>query len=176
MKKVMIVGFSGAGKSTLAKIIADEIDCEATHMDSLHWLPNWVENTPEEERRMLELVLEREKLVIDGNYSKVFYNERINAADTIIFLDFNRFLCLYRAAKRYFMYKGKTRPDMGEGCNEKIDLEFLMWVLYKGRKSKTRRKKLSKLKQVKKEQPEKNIYILKNPKQVNEFLKRRINR
>jgi adenylate kinase family enzyme len=34
---------------------------------------------------------------------------------------------------RYFNYRGKTRPDMAEGCEEKIDWEFLWWVLYQGR-------------------------------------------
>lgn len=170
----MIIGFSGAGKSTLAKIIADKIDCEATHLDSLHWLPNWVENTPENERTLLASVLENEKWVIDGNYSKVLYNERMNDADTIIFLDFNRFLCLYRVSKRYFKYRGKNRPDMGEGCDEKLDFEFLSWVLHRGRKSKMRKKRLKQLKQLETEQPEKNIYILRTPKQVERFLKRRI--
>ncbi len=175
MKKVMIIGFAGAGKSTLAEQLSKIIGCQAIHMDSLHWLPNWIENTPEEERKMLEPVLKKDKWVIDGNYSKVLYNKRMDMADTIIFLDFNRFLCLYRAVKRYFMYKGKTRPDMGIGCDEKLDFEFLSWILYKGRKRKMRAKKLNKLKQLKTEHPEKDIYILKNPKQVKEFLKRRIN-
>lgn len=175
MKRVMIIGFSGAGKSTLAAQIADLIGCKATHLDSLHWLPNWTENTPENERELLRPVIESEKWVIDGNYSKVLYNERINAADTIIFLDFNRFLCLYRVLKRYFKYKGKNRPDMGTGCDEKLDFEFISWVLHKGRKPKMRKKRLKLLKQLEAERPEKKIYILRTPKQVDGFLKRRNN-
>lgn len=171
----MIIGFSGAGKSTLAKQIANIIGCEATHLDSLHWLPNWTENTPENERELLRPVIESEKWVIDGNYSKVLYDERINAADTIIFLDFNRALCLFRAIKRYFKYKGKNRPDMGEGCAEKMDLEFLSWVVYSGRKPARIKKLFGRLDKIKAEHPEKDIYILRTPKQVDGFLKRRNN-
>lgn len=171
----MIIGFSGAGKSTLAKQIANIIGCEATHLDSLHWLPNWTENTPENERELLRPVIESEKWVIDGNYSKVLYDERINAADTIIFLDFNRVLCLFRAIKRYFKYKGKNRPDMGEGCAEKMDFEFLSWVVYSGRKPARIKKLFGRLDKIKAEHPEKDIYILRTPKQVDGFLKRRNN-
>ena len=92
MKRVMIIGFSGAGKSTLARFIANKIGTTPTHLDSLHWLPGWVENTPEIESETLQNVLNQDKWVIDGNYSKVLYDKRLELADTIIILDFNRFL------------------------------------------------------------------------------------
>jgi adenylate kinase family enzyme len=53
---------------------------------------------------------------------------RIQAADTVIFLDFPRRVCLWRVAKRVIRYRSQTRPDMGEGCPEKIDLEFLRYI------------------------------------------------
>lgn len=173
MKRVMIIGFSGAGKSTMANMIAEKLGIEAVHLDSLHWLPGWVENTKENEISALKPVLNSEKWVIDGNYSKILYNERMNMADTIVFLDFNRFLCLIRVIRRYLKYKGKRRPDMGEGCDEKLDFEFVSWVLYKGRKSKNRKNKLIRLSELKAEYPEKDICILRNPRQVREFLKSR---
>lgn len=40
---------------------------------------------------------------------------------------------LARALGRYFRFRGKTRPDMAEGCCEKMDWEFAWWLLYKGR-------------------------------------------
>lgn len=39
----------------------------------------------------------------------------------IIMLLFNRFACLHRVVKRYKKFKNTTRPDMGKGCNEKLD-------------------------------------------------------
>lgn len=44
-----------------------------------------------------------------------------------------RFTCLKRVVSRYKTYKGKAHPDIAKGCNEKIDLEFLSWVLFGGR-------------------------------------------
>ena len=55
----------------------------------------------------------------------LFYERRMEEADIIILLLFNRFSCLYRAYCRYIRYKNTTRPDMAEGCKEKFDLEFV---------------------------------------------------
>ena len=97
----------------------------------------------------------------------MLYKERMALADGIIFLDFNRFLCLFRVIKRWYKNRGKTRPDMGEGCPEKIDAEFLSWVLYKGRKSASRRRKLKALREIN----DKPVYILKTPRQVRNFIR-----
>lgn len=166
MKRVMIFGFSGAGKSTLARRIAEKIGTEPTHLDALHWLPGWVESSREYKRNALRPVLEREKWVIDGNYMKVLFDERLDMADTVIFLDFNRFICLFRVIKRYLNYRGKSRPDMGEGCPEKIDAEFLRWVLLDGRKN--REKYRSAIREA--AASGKRTETLKNPREVKDFL------
>ena len=55
----------------------------------------------------------------------LFYERRMEEADIIILLLFNRFSCLYRAYCRYIRYKNTTRPDMAEGCKEKFDQNSL---------------------------------------------------
>ncbi len=169
MKRVMIVGFSGSGKSTMASKIAEAIGVSATHLDAVHWLPNWTENTVENEIDTLRPVLERESWVIDGNYRKVLFKERMALADTVIFLDINRFQRLYRVFRRYFKYRGGSRPDIGEGCREKIDFEFVKWVLYKGV---NRKRYMEILDDLKSAHPEKQIYILKGSGQVRDFMKK----
>ena len=47
---------------------------------------------------------------------------------------FNRFACLKRVTMRYLRFRNSSRPDMGEGCNEKLDAEFISWVLWRSRK------------------------------------------
>lgn len=54
-------------------------------------------------------------------------------ADCIVFFNFNRVNCLYRAFRRYLTYRGKTRPSMAEDCNEKFDFAFVKWILLDGR-------------------------------------------
>lgn len=161
----MIVGFSGAGKSTLARKLGELLSIEPTHMDALFWKPNWMESTVEEVNAKLRPVLAQERWIVEGAYRKMLYRERMEQCDTLIFLDFNRFLCFYRVVKRRWMYHRKTRPDMGAGCDEKLDLEFAKWVLLEGRK---RRKQFYReLAGLKK----KRVYIFHSPRQVEHFLK-----
>ena len=167
MNRIMIIGFSGGGKSTLARKMGEILGIEPTHFDRLHWLPNWVESTREYKREMIKPVLECDRWIIDGNYHHIYWQERLELADTVIFIDVNRFTCLYQAWKRSRIYKGKTRPDMGEGCIEKIDLEFAKWVFFKGRKK--RRDYLETMKMLK--DTGKDTYILKGKKDINKFLK-----
>ena len=77
---------------------------------------------------------------------------------------FNRFNSLYRVTKRYFKYRNKTRPDMGEGCNEKLDWEFVKWVLRDGRKQKTK----DLFQRIEKQYAEK-VVVLKNQRQLDKW-------
>ena len=150
MDRIMITGFSGCGKSTLARRLGDILRIEPTHMDALHWLPGWKESSDEHKINLLSPVLKRDRWIVEGSYRRILWKERVDGADTIIFLDYNRFLCLWHVIKRRVQYAGKTRPDMGKGCNEKLDLEFIKWVLIDGRKK--RKKVLKELSELKKEQ------------------------
>ena len=97
-------------------------------------MPNWEIRDEEEKLQMTKAFMNtHDSWVMDGNYSKFEYERRAEEADKIILLLFNRFNCLWRVTKRYFQYRNQTRPDMGEGCNEKLDWEFVWWVLRDGR-------------------------------------------
>jgi adenylate kinase family enzyme len=48
--------------------------------------------------------------------------------DTVIFLDISRSICLWRVLKRSILYRRSRRPDMAEGCPERFDLSFMVWV------------------------------------------------
>lgn len=132
--KIAIIGYSGAGKSTLAVKLGAFYGAEVLHLDSVQFLPGWQERPLEEKQQMVGRFLDSHSAwVIDGNYSALHYDRRMEEADLIIMLLFGRLNCLWRVTKRYFKYRGKTRPDMGEGCEEKLDSEFVWWVLHKGR-------------------------------------------
>ncbi|UOE93245.1 DNA topology modulation protein [Alkalihalobacillus sp. LMS39] len=127
MKKVAVIGSAGSGKSTFARKLAKRLNADVIHLDTLFWKPGWVESSMEELQVKQEPYLQRERWVIEGNYSRTWHR-RFEEADTIIFLDMPRYLCMYRVIKRYVTYKNKTRPDMSEGCPEKLDFEFLKFV------------------------------------------------
>lgn len=127
MKKVLVIGSGGSGKSTFSKQLGERTGIDVIHLDQEYWRPNW-EKTPvkEWEAKVAEM-LERESWIMDGNFGGT-REMRMGAADTIIFLDLPRHVCLYRILQRTIKYHGRNRPDMTEGCNERFDLEFILWV------------------------------------------------
>lgn len=167
--KIAIIGYSGSGKSTLARKLGDKYKADVLHFDKVQFLKEWEVRSREEKEKITKDFLDSHiSWVIDGNYSKLFYDRRMEEADLIIMMLFNRFACLNRVAKRYRKYKNTTRPDMGEGCNEKIDKEFVWWVLHEGR---TKRAK-ERYKDTQEKYPEKTI-VIKNQRQLDAWMKRK---
>ena len=127
MKRICIIGSGGAGKSTLARQLGESLCIEVIHLDKLHWKPGWVETPKIEWERIQREIVKHPSWIIDGNYSGSM-DIRLDAADTIIFLDTPRLVCLRNALLRWIKYRGRTRPDMNEGCRERIDWSFLKWI------------------------------------------------
>ena len=166
MKKIMLIGSGGAGKSTLARRLGERLGIEVVHLDKLHWLPGWTSPPKAEWRKTVESLIEKDAWVMDGNFNGTM-ELRMAACDTVIFLDFPRAVCVYRALKRIFRYYNRTRPDMGEGCRERLDLEFLQWVWRFPRDDKPRiEARLQKLGQ------DKTIIRFRSPREVERFLDR----
>ena len=164
--KITIIGYSGSGKSTLAKYLAKHYDISLLHLDTLQFVPNWEMSDRSWMQEQVKGFLEvKENWVIDGNYSSCCYEERMKQADRIIFLNFSRWSCLYRAFKRYLIYRGKNRDSTAKGCIEKFDWEFIRWILHDGRTANIR-KRYEKLQKM---YPYKFI-VLHNQKELDNFL------
>ena len=164
--KIAIIGYSGSGKSTLARELGKIYRAEILHFDTVQFLPAWEVRSDEEKQRITKEFLDtHDSGVIDGNYSGLFYERRMSEADIIILLLFNRFSCLYRVIRRYKQYKNTTRPDMGEGCNEKLDWEFIKWVLFDGRTKRAKNRYNSVISRY-----SEKVIVVKNQKQLDECL------
>lgn len=164
--KIIIVGSGGAGKSTLARQLGEVTGLPVIHLDAHYWQPGWVETPREEWVRINEGLVAGERWIIDGNYGGTMAM-RVAAAQTIIFLDLPPIICLWRVLKRRVMYHGKTRPDLNEGCVEKIDWEFLKWICIDYPRN-TRKRLLERLAQ---HRDEKQIIILRSPGEVALFMR-----
>ena len=127
MQRILIIGCGGAGKSTLAQQLGQKLGIPVVHLDKLFWKPGWVESSKEEIDEKIYHEMQCPKWVMDGNYNRTL-PERMKYCDTIIYLDFSRMACLLGVLKRVITTYGTVRPDMGEGCPERFDLEFLKWV------------------------------------------------
>jgi adenylate kinase family enzyme len=164
MKRVAIIGSGGSGKSTLAQEIGHRLELPVYHLDKLFWSPNWIERPKQEWRELQESLCAKPKWVMDGNYGGTM-DVRLFACDTIIFLDMPRILCLWRVTKRFFKYRGRARPDMTQGCEERLTREFLLWVW-----NYPKDRKPGILARLKTLRATKNVVVLKSPRAVQKFL------
>lgn len=164
--KISILGYSGAGKSTLARQLGELYNAPVLHLDMVQFLPNWEERPRSEKEQLVADFLDENTLwVIDGTYSGLHFKRRLEESDLIIMLLFNRFVCFGRVVKRYRKFKGSSRPDITDGCAEKLDGEFARWVLFDGRIAKRREK----FRRVSAEYPEKTV-IIKNRRQLDDLI------
>ncbi|MEM1115428.1 MAG: AAA family ATPase [Bacteroidota bacterium] len=127
MQRILVIGSSGSGKSTLARAIGARLGLPVVHLDRHYWRPGWVEPDAETWGAQVDALLEADAWVMDGNYGGTM-DRRLEAADAVVFLDRSRWLCLWRVVWRRIRFARRTRPDMGEGCPERLNAPFLHYV------------------------------------------------
>lgn len=125
MKRVLIIGSPGAGKTFLSKQLAEKLKLPLIHLDHLYYKPDWVSIEKPEFDKLLQVELEKDSWIMDGNYNRTIPH-RIKYADTVICLDYGRWICAWRAIKRCFI----NSIDQAEGCPQKIDFKFLKYILW----------------------------------------------
>lgn len=127
-RRWLIVGHSGAGKSTLAAELSAVLGLPLVHLDRLSWLPGWIE---EDRRRFASKVVEAtagDEWIIDGNYAGSL-PLRLARAQAAVWLDYSLPRCLLGLGRRIARWRGEVRPDMADGCPERIDWSFVQWVI-----------------------------------------------
>ncbi|HMQ60408.1 MAG TPA: hypothetical protein PKE06_07060 [Flavilitoribacter sp.] len=167
MNRIMVIGCSGAGKSSLSRELSRILGIELHHLDRYYWRAGWQE-APHAEWKQSHLdLISQPKWIIDGNYGSTM-EMRLTHADTVVFLDYSRWICLYRAVKRMIVGFGKTRPDMAQGCPEHFDREFLSYIFHFPEKHRPRT--VDKLSRV--DPGEVKVYQFRTPRQTRRFLAR----
>src|SRR4051812_10804859 len=127
MRRVLVIGSSGSGKTRLTRRLAEKLGLPAIFLDVHYWRPGWqASDLASWRQRVSELVANCE-WVMDGNFSETF-DLRMPRADTLVWLDYPRLICLRRVLMRSLKDNGCSRPDLPDGCPEQIDLALLRWV------------------------------------------------
>jgi adenylate kinase family enzyme len=86
-----------------------------------------VARSQEEWRALQEELVRADGWIIDGNHQPTL-DVRLRAADTVVMLDYGRARCLWRVLRRWRRYRGRPRADRADGCDERLDREFLRFV------------------------------------------------
>ena len=165
MERIIIIGCGGAGKSTLARKLGEKMGIPVVHLDQIWWsLGHWQHLEREEfDRRLMEEV-EKPRWILDGNFNRTL-KVRLEKCDTVIYLDFSRMACLRSWIGRVIKNWGHARADMAEGCAEWFDPEMAKWIWRFNRDNRKRYHELLGSLEGKR------VFLLKNRREVNRFLK-----
>ena len=165
MERVIIIGCGGAGKSTLARKLGEKTGIPVVHLDQIWWSPgNWQHMERPEFEKLLMEEMEKPRWILDGNFRRTL-EMRLQKCDTVIYLDFPRLVCLKNWLGRVIKNWGHARIDMAEGCNERFDPEFALWIWNFNKNYRARFYELLN------NLAGKQVIILKSRREVEKFLK-----
>lgn len=125
--RICIMGPSNSGKSTLADAIARKTSLPLIHLDQLHHQPDskWVPRKPEDFYRLHAEAVQKEKWVMEGNYTKCIH-PRLERATGLILLDVPVPIALLRYIRR--CYSSKPRIGGLKTGRENVSWEMLKYI------------------------------------------------
>ena len=126
--RISIIGCSGSGKSTLARMLGERLGLPHVSMDrEIYWLPGWRPRPRAEALERLRAIVAQDRWILDGT-SPGTLPLRLPRTHLVLWLRPPRRASLYGVISRWLKFRGRSRPEMAEGCPEKIDREFLAYI------------------------------------------------
>lgn len=127
-ERVLVIGCSGSGKSTLSLRIAQLCGLPYVSMDrEFFWLSGWTPRPRAEALARLEERVVAARWIMDGT-SPGTLPLRLASAQLLLWLRPPRWLSIYGVLTRWLRYRGRCRPEMADGCPERISRQFLSYV------------------------------------------------
>ena len=123
MKRAIVIGCPGGGKSTFSRKLRDTFGLPLFYLDMIWHKPDKTTVSREEFDERLAEILEGERWVIDGNYSRTL-EMRLRKCDTVFLFDIPTEDCLAGAASRI----GKKREEL-PWLETEFDSEFREHIL-----------------------------------------------
>jgi adenylate kinase family enzyme len=125
--RVAVIGSGGAGKSVFSTELARRTGLPVVHLDREFWRSGWVPMDDDPWHARVRELVAADRWIMDGNYSRTM-DLRFARADTVVFLDIPRLVCVGAVIARSIRYRKGTRPDMADGNDERLDRAFLGWI------------------------------------------------
>ena len=124
MNRIMVIGCPGSGKSTFSKALHKTTGIPLFHLDMMYWNADRTTVDKAVFRERLLNTIQKNEWIIDGNYGSTI-ELRLQACDTVVFLDYSLDVCLNGIKER----RGKARTDMPWVENEdEEDSEFIEFI------------------------------------------------
>jgi adenylate kinase family enzyme len=124
--RIAIIGCGGSGKSHLARELAGALGITPIHLDAIYYDQHWNPLDKDKFAALQRDLVSRPRWVIDGNYASSM-PIRLQAADTVIFLDLPARTCLWGIAQRRMRHGSGQHGTIG--VYDRITWNFVRYIL-----------------------------------------------
>lgn len=125
-QRILVTGNAGAGKTWVASQLAECTAIPYVGLDLIVWKPGW-QVTPEAERRVrISEIAAGLAWIVDGVSIVI-----LDAADVVVFLDYSRRTCFFRALRRNIPYLFRSRPGLPGSCPEIRIIPTLLKIIWR---------------------------------------------
>lgn len=128
-ERIAVIGSPGSGKSWFSLRLGARLSIPVHHLDVLNWKRGWIATDKDLFRARQVEIMSGESWIIDGNYGDTI-DLRMKYADTVIFLDIHRLVCMRNVLSRLVHSRSVKRSDMTEGCEERLNMEFIRFLRF----------------------------------------------
>ena len=126
MDRIAIIGCGGSGKSRLARALGDTLGITPVHLDGLYYDQDWKPLDKEQFAALQRDLVTAPRWIIDGNYASSLLI-RLQAADTVIFLDLPAWACLWAIIQRWLRHGGGQHNAVG--VYNRITWNFIRYIV-----------------------------------------------
>jgi adenylate kinase family enzyme len=163
--RVAVFGNAGGGKSTLSKRLAEITGLPMVALDLLKYKSGGGEILYEEYKAAHDRLLQQDQWIIDGYGSLDTIWQRLEVADTLVYIDMPVFRHYWWVTKRFlkgFLVPPENWPENSPLLKSTLNSYYTVWLCHKKLAPKYRE-------YVVKAKESKRVYHLQSPKQVEEF-------
>lgn len=165
MKKVAVFGNAGGGKSTLSRRLAEITGLPLYVLDKLQYQPGGIKVPQEDYQHLHQQIIASEQWVIDGFGSMETLWPRLDAADSLVFVDLPIYVHFWWVTKRFitgYFYPPQGWPENSPILKSSIKSYQALWLCHKYLTPKYRE-------YIQKAQSTKSVYHLRSPQQISQF-------
>ena len=137
-KKIFMLGLQGSGKTTLAEKLSKHLEIPVYYLDVILFDSNWKKLPIEKTIHEIEQIIQKDKWVLDGYYTKCSDSLSLNA-DICISITSGRIISYYNIFKRRLRNIKHSRIGTPKGSDNKIYFSLLKKVWRRNKKSERKR-------------------------------------